>query len=316
MPLRYEDKWVWDFWFAQDGDATHIFYLQAPKNLGNPDLRHRNASIGHAVSHDLENWTVLPDALQPSPASAFDDLATWTGSVIQHDGLWYMFYTGLSHADGGLVQRIGLATSMDLIAWQKHTANPLIKLNPQWYEQLDTTIWPSEAWRDPYVIQNSQTGQFHAFITARITQGQPMARGTIGHAVSDDLLKWRILPPISVPRQFGHMEVPQIIAHDTAYFLVFSAQRERQLASATPPATSGIYYMVSDDILGSYTAPRILLGDNSETYYGGKLIHRPNGSWALMAALINDKDGHFIGEISDPIPVEINSRTITTTQPI
>lgn len=63
--LRLDDCWVWDFWLAQVGLSYHIFYLQAPKSLGDERLRHRNATIGHAVSADLTSWSTLPDAFGP-----------------------------------------------------------------------------------------------------------------------------------------------------------------------------------------------------------------------------------------------------------
>jgi beta-fructofuranosidase len=72
--LRFVDRWIWDFWFADDGTDRHVFYLQAPRSLGRPELRHRNATIGHAVSTDLRTWEVLPDVLGPGPAGRFDDL--------------------------------------------------------------------------------------------------------------------------------------------------------------------------------------------------------------------------------------------------
>ncbi len=53
MALRLPEHWLWDFWFAQDGDDVHLFHLQAPRSLGDPALRHANATIGHAVSRDL-----------------------------------------------------------------------------------------------------------------------------------------------------------------------------------------------------------------------------------------------------------------------
>ncbi len=51
--LRLEDRWVWDWWLADDGSRFHVFYLQAPKALGDQHLRHRNATVGHAVSDRL-----------------------------------------------------------------------------------------------------------------------------------------------------------------------------------------------------------------------------------------------------------------------
>ena len=68
-----------------------------------------DARIGHAASADLISWTVLPDAIDLGPSKAWDDLATWTGSVVKHDGTWHMLYTGVSSIDGGVVQKIGLA---------------------------------------------------------------------------------------------------------------------------------------------------------------------------------------------------------------
>lgn len=89
------DSWVWDFWLADDGDRYHLFFLYASKALKDPDARHYRASIGHAVSDDLVNWTRVVDALVRGDAPAFDELATWTGSVVRgDDGLWRMFYTG------------------------------------------------------------------------------------------------------------------------------------------------------------------------------------------------------------------------------
>src|SRR3954447_14006031 len=132
MPLQLPDKWVWDFWLARDEDRHHVFFLQAPRSLGRPDLRHRNASIGHAVSTDLRSWTVLPDALSPGEPGSWDDLATWTGSVLKHEGRWHMLYTGIGTADGGLIQRVGLATSDDLVSWTKHPENPVIEADGRW----------------------------------------------------------------------------------------------------------------------------------------------------------------------------------------
>src|SRR3712207_8946841 len=73
MTLRLPDKWVWDFWLVRDGTDYHAFYLQAPRSLGDPELRHLNASIGHAASKDLRHWRILPDALSADPPGVWDD---------------------------------------------------------------------------------------------------------------------------------------------------------------------------------------------------------------------------------------------------
>ena len=57
------EAWVWDFWIVDDGDRFHMFFLYASRALKNPDARHFRASIGHAVSTDLTDWTRVTDAL-------------------------------------------------------------------------------------------------------------------------------------------------------------------------------------------------------------------------------------------------------------
>ena len=68
MSFSLPDKWVWDFWFARHEGQHHIFYLQAPRALGDPGLRHHRATIGHAVSADLRDWRLLPDVVHPGRA--------------------------------------------------------------------------------------------------------------------------------------------------------------------------------------------------------------------------------------------------------
>ena len=81
--LRLASSWVWDFWIADDGDRYHLFFLKASRALLDPDRRHWRATIGHATSTDLSSWTEHADAVIPDDSPAFDDLATWTGSVVR-----------------------------------------------------------------------------------------------------------------------------------------------------------------------------------------------------------------------------------------
>jgi beta-fructofuranosidase len=310
MALKLADKWLWDFWFAKDGNDYHIFYLQSPNNLQYEWLRHVNVSIGHAVSQDLKTWTVLPDALGPSNnLAAFDNYTTWTGSVIKHRDLWYMFYTGSMRQEKALVQRIGLATSTDLIQWKKHSEKPLLETDSTYYERLDVEAWHDQAWRDPWVFCDD-AGLFHMFITARLKEGVADARGVIGHAVSEDLLEWRACPPVTEPGEFGHMEVPQLVHIQNKYYLLFTvghgqysnARKAREVKKQT-----GTHYLVADNPLGPfcYLTDNFLSGDEHGSLYSGKLIQDAKGAWQFLAFKNSDEQGNFIGELSDPIPVTV-----------
>ena len=127
--LRLDDRWVWDAWTVDDGGRTHLFYLQAPRSLGDPSLRHVNATVGHAVSTDCVDWEVVEDALTPSD-SGCDDLAIWTGSTM-HDGeRWRMFYTAVSRAGHHIYdQRIGSAVSDDLVHWTRVSSEPALRID-------------------------------------------------------------------------------------------------------------------------------------------------------------------------------------------
>ncbi|MCP4540770.1 MAG: glycosyl hydrolase family 32 [Chloroflexi bacterium] len=314
MALRLPDKWVWDFWLAQDGPDYHIFYLQAPRSLQDESLRHWNVSVGHAVSQNLCDWDMLPDALHPASSPAWDDYTTWTGSIIQHDGLWYCFYTGSCRAEQGKIQRVGLATSVDLIHWDKHPNNPLIEADPCFYEQLDLNLWYDQAWRDPWVFRHPETGEFHAYITARCNYGPADERGVIAHAHSSDLLHWQVLPPVTEPGQFGQLEVPQLVFIRGRYYLFFSTSSlmysARRLKQSTRISVTGTHYFVADAPLGpfDFSTDQFLVGDTAGSLYSGKLVQGSGGEWLLFAFHnFNDK-GEFIGEISSPLPVKIDSQ--------
>jgi beta-fructofuranosidase len=312
VSLHFPDKWVWDFWFAQDGPDYHMFYLQADRALGDPQLRHNHASIGHAVSRDLRDWEILPDALAPSKDSAaWDSFSTWTGSIIRHQGVWHMFYTGARVDEAGLIQRIGLATSDDLNVWRKHPGGALIEADPRWYELLESKAWHDQAWRDPFVFQHTETGEFHALITGRVNDGMPGGRGVIACAKSADLVNWEVTEPLTPPGEFGQMEVPQIIEVGGRYYLLFSTNKEHHSAARqqrTRRAVTGTHYLVSEGLFGPYRylTDTFMIGDPLGLFYSGKAVQDPNRDWQLLAFRNYNPDGMFVGDITDPMPLTVD----------
>ena len=232
MTFTIDGQFVWDFWTAHDEarDLHHLFHLYAPMSLVDPELRHRNARIGHAVSADLESWTRLPDPLPEPGTSAFDDLASWTGCTVRGDGAWWMFTTGLSRADDGRVQRIGAATSADLTTWTR--TGLVLESAPEHY-QPSSESWVEEAWRDPWVVRG-EDGRWHMYVTAR-DAGGATGCGVVGHAVSDDLASWEVLPPLSSPTGiFEWLEVISVVRVEGRWVLLFSC-----LSTEMPGAPAG-----------------------------------------------------------------------------
>lgn len=301
--LRLSDHWVWDSWYVHDGQQHHGFFLRASRALHDPDRRHLRASIGHAVSTDLRSWTLRPDALVPADAPAWDDLATWTGSVVHGpDDRWYLFYTGVSRTERGLVQRIGLAVSDDLTHWHRHGNRPLLEADPRWYEKLHQTAWFDEAWRDPWVFPDPHGDGWHMLITARAADGPPDERGVIGHARSDDLITWEVQPPLSKPAGFGQLEVPQVAVVDGQPLLIFCCQPTHLAPQrrATPPE-GDVYAVPADDVLGPYDI-ELARPFAHRSLYAARLIEQQSGSWSLIG-FRDIENGSFVGELTDPIAV-------------
>lgn len=304
MTFSLDTHWVWDFWIADDGDRFHLYYLHAPKSLGDEALRHRNARIGHAVGTDLCNWEDLGEVLGPGEPGAFDETATWTGSVVRGtDGVWRLFYTGshfLAPDAMANIETIGVASSTDLHTWTK-APGPIVVADPRWYETLADGTWREEAWRDPWVFQDAG-GSWHMLVTARARDGVGDDRGVIGYAVSDDLETWTVQPPLSEPGGgFAHLEVPQIVDVDGRRVLMFSCDAAA-LAGARAGSTGGVWTLPADSATGPFPiAQAQLLVDDD--LYAGRILRDRAGQAVLLGFDNRGERADFAGVIADPIPV-------------
>ncbi|NDU99849.1 glycoside hydrolase family 68 protein [Pseudoroseicyclus tamaricis] len=308
MGFDKADHWVWDMWFADDGDLFHMFYLHAPRSVGHPDLRHRNARIGHATSADLRDWQDHGRIFDAGAPEDFDATCTWTGSVIRgDDGLWHLFYTGTRFTDPAdashheNVETIGHAVSEDLHAWVKRPG-PVCTADPRWYETLGSSSWPEEAWRDPWVYRDG-FGPWNMLITGRANDGPDDDRGVIALATSDDLHSWQVQPPLSAPGAgFGHLEVFQIVEVEGHRFLIFSCDTAK-LGGARTGETGGIWAVAERD--GSWPVAEASLIVNQDLYAGRVVIDRA-GKAQLMG--FDNRGGvEFKGGIADPRPLTVDT---------
>jgi beta-fructofuranosidase len=292
---------VWDSWYIHDGSQYHAFFLRASRALLDPMRRHLRASIGHAVSTDLRDWTVWPDALVHSDGPAWDDLATWTGSVLRGpDDRWHLFYTGLARAEEGRVQRIGQAVSSDLITWQPNGA-AVLEADPRWYEKFDDAMPGEESWRDPWVLPDPAGGGWHMLITARARDGDPLTRGVIGHARSDDLDSWTIEPPLTQPAGFQWLEVPQIAVVDDQPLLIFSCSPDHVATDGHASPAGAVWAAPADTVTGPFDLANARPFPDP-SLYAGRVVGDVAGGWSLMG--FRDYDGgRFHGELTDPVSV-------------
>ena len=304
MALRLPGQWVWDSWFAFDGENHHAFYLQASRALGDPERRHRNVTVGHAISKDLKSWTVVADALAPSESPAPDSWTTWTGSVIrENNGRWRMFYTGTSRENAGQRQTVCAATSDNLMTWTKVDNLPVVSADARWYKTLEGGF-KNEPFRDPWVFKMAGEKGWTMLTTAELKDStDPRQAAAMAIAKSDDLINWVVQPPMSKPDQgFGETEVFQYELVDGVPIILFCCgpiwlSEERTAAGEE----GGVYSIpVREDLEDINFESATLFPDTS--LYASRLVQDRDGGWNLIA-FVNRIDGEFIGELCDPIPV-------------
>lgn len=305
---------MWDSWIADDGERFHLFFLKAPRAVGDPRLRHEAATIGHATSVDLVDWDVGPDALGPADAG-WGDLAVWTGSVTRGgDGVWRMYHTALSREPGHGIrdQRIGVVESADLWEWRRAGDPPLVDPDPRWYRTLDEDAAASETWRDPFVFADPGGDGWHMLITARAAGAPRLSDGVLAHARSADMRNWELLRPLTAPAGFGQIEVPQVRVIDGTPLLVFSCHPEEQ--SAAQIERFGRYctwYLLGESVLGPWDIAAARPFEAEPSLFAAPLVQRRDGSWAFVGFLNTEPEGYVRFELLDPIPVELSAGSLT-----
>jgi beta-fructofuranosidase len=218
-----------------------------------------------------------------------------------------MLYTGINHSEHGLIQRIGLATSDDLIHWRKHPQNPLLEADGRWYEQLDLDRWRDQSWRDPWLF--AENDDVCALITARSREGSSDGAGVVGQARSKNLVDWDVLPPLTVPGDFAQVECPQSVSVGSRQLILFSCLAEDHSASrrarTARAGVTGTFFFERARSDGEFrpSDEPIATGDSRlGPLYAGKLVETEPDEWRFLA-FRGAGDRHFVGELTDPLPV-------------
>lgn len=197
--------------FAHHG-SLHLFHLVLPNH----------GLIAHSISTDGFHWQAADPALFTGANGQFDDDMLWTMQVVKHPHReqFLMYYTGCCRREHGQIQRIGLATSTDLMHWKRHSEKPILEAAaPHYHSSLDRVGFVS--FRDPFVFWD-EDGQWHMVFTARTAHGDRFLSGCIGHATSADGFDWQLQPPLFAPGEWEDLEVPAIVRGPKGWALFFN----------------------------------------------------------------------------------------------
>jgi len=196
---------------------------------------------------------VLPVGSDP------DDQDNWTGSgsVVEHDGTYYMFYTG-HNQNITPVEAVMVATSADgdLESWTK---------------QPDLTFTGSDGYsdydfRDPWVFWNEFEQTYWLLITTRYE-----SKAAIGLYTSDDLQVWDARSPLYVEESPLNLEVPEMLTLDGEDYLLYSDQRDesRQVRHLVDNHNDGWEYPEYDALDGrAFYAARTAGPENEKILFG------------------------------------------------
>lgn len=325
-----DDMILWDSWIEvdpreQDPPRYLLYHLGVPKGCTKAEMDDQ-AVIRVAESTDLTHWTDRGIAMSPSEAGGWDDLSIWSGHTLwdPDSEAFYLYYTGRNQMDGprpAMVQRIGVAKSKDGIHFERvSTDKPLLESDGLWYEGAQDPIGATvQAWRDPFVMKDPDSGKYVMFFTAKTKPKWspvewldernpwrerfslmkywpfPEARGCIGWAMADSPEgPFELQPPIVAPGKFLEMEVPQIITRtdpddgQEKHYLFFSTfpQSYHYRWKKEVGCHRGLHGYVTDSLTDA-DRYRPLAGD-------GKVITKPDNLYCVKLLPHPKKDGEYV----------------------
>lgn len=163
-----------DHCFVQGADGTwHLFGITKEEPRDSMD----EVFFAHATAPDLLGpWTKQEPVIHADRANG-SEYHVWAPHVIEHEGLYYMFYCGGDPVSGRASNtdekgyRINLAISTDLYHWKKHPGNPLFK--------------DAGAARDPMVFRHED--EWLMYYTVNRNNENPH---TVALRRSKDLVNW------------------------------------------------------------------------------------------------------------------------------
>ena len=233
--------------FCWDGDY-HLFYL---KDYRDAAEHGQGTPWFHLVTRDFVNFEDWGEAL-PRGVAGSQDVWVFTGSAIERNGTFYIFYTGHNsnfHKVGKPVQAVMRATSQDICTWTKDTK--FMFFAPEEYEKND--------WRDPFVFWNEESEEYWMLLAARKTVGPNRNRGCTALAASPDLETWEVREPFWAPDEYYTHECPDLFRIGDWWYLVYSTFSERSVT----------HYRMSRSLQGPWLAPANDTFDG-RAYYAAK----------------------------------------------
>ncbi len=143
-----------------------------------PDAGHEAGPgmIGICWSDDLHGWELDEPCLLAEDGDEWERAGLYKSCLVEHDGTYYMYYNAKNRSEGW-IEQIGVATSKDLVRWERNKGNPIVPVGAN-------GAFDDRFAGDPCVLK---VGEAWAMAYYGLS-GDGHARD--GVAFSDDLLHW------------------------------------------------------------------------------------------------------------------------------
>lgn len=301
----------WDTWSIVDPktDTVHAFYLQT-KRPGSSRSEVDANSLGHAISRNLLDWEELPPILPPRPEGETGDLRSWTGSCIEHEGVYYMFYTMRSSKDEYKVQCIGMARSMDLYHWEECEQNPVITPDPRWYNtEENPSVHGLVCCRDLMVVKHDKRPGWFGVFATRIPAPEIQQGSVFAGAYTEDFIHWEQTEPVfqAPDGKYSIVEMPDLYCFEGKWILTFLEDNlygHRHVLS-NAYNTCGTVYAVADRLEGPYVEPEnhLLLASMGYNGFSCRTVDFKGKKYVLYSMgerLMENEQKPVFGSLSTP----------------
>ncbi len=270
--------YLWDNWlchFSKDG-LLHRFSLAAPRTLTSAE-RHFHAAIHHWTSDDDgRTWRYRGIAIDRGLPDSFDGQAAWSGCAVDLGDRLALFYTGVEVGDDRR-QTLAVAFAEDGLHFTKQAVPILEPAGEELGYHLGNGDGVVMAWRDPYVFQDPDRGEWHMVFSAK--RERPVCRGGFAHAVALDetMLRWELRPPIDLPDCYHQMECPAILYQNGHVYCI--ASTKDRAADDAKTANTAIRAWRAPSLEGPWQAAgdggRDLILDHNHNLYAATFVRLP-----------------------------------------
>ena len=101
----------------------------------NAGLEEGPAVIGLCRSSDLLHWDIGDPCLRPEDGADWERGGLYKPCLVERDGTYYLFYNAKTQPlpraqGGGWREQTGVATSRDLVRWDRYSSNPIVPNGP------------------------------------------------------------------------------------------------------------------------------------------------------------------------------------------